>query len=417
LNFIVLITTGQPSTNPRLVKEADALIGAGYRVIILYCYWTEWAEASDIQLMKNKKWEAILVGGSPKKNRITFILSKARHKWAKGFVSKLGFKYPLPEMATCRSFSELLKTVKKYPADLFIAHNLGALPVAYWAANYHKTKFGFDAEDYHRGQIEHTNSIDYQLVEFLEKKYLDKARYISVASPLIGKYYKAIFPHTQPVIINNVFPLSLQPPFKISKNKNSTLRIFWFSQTIGKNRGIEEAIKALGTLKGLSIELSLLGYVSKAIMEYFIEYAAKEGLNNSQVRFIPPVAPDSLIEIVSKFDIGLALEIPHCINRDICLTNKIFTYLLAGNAIIASATKAQRLFMERYPEVGKTYEIGKIEQLASSLEYFYSDRDALNACRKSAWNLGKEHLNWDKEQEVFLNMISNSLSRLSSAAR
>ena len=34
---ICLVTPGQPSTNPRLVKEADALCEAGYDVQVVAC--------------------------------------------------------------------------------------------------------------------------------------------------------------------------------------------------------------------------------------------------------------------------------------------------------------------------------------------------------------------------------------------
>ena len=51
----VLITTGQPSVNPRIVKEADALHAAGLSVKMLYCYWINWAFEADKKLLKNVK--------------------------------------------------------------------------------------------------------------------------------------------------------------------------------------------------------------------------------------------------------------------------------------------------------------------------------------------------------------------------
>jgi siroheme synthase len=41
------VTTGHPSTNPRLVKEADALIDAGYAVHVVACKFAGWANCAD----------------------------------------------------------------------------------------------------------------------------------------------------------------------------------------------------------------------------------------------------------------------------------------------------------------------------------------------------------------------------------
>ena len=59
---ILIITTGQPSLNPRMVKEADALSAAGHEVEVLYQYWNEWASEMDASLLKTKKWKATRIG-------------------------------------------------------------------------------------------------------------------------------------------------------------------------------------------------------------------------------------------------------------------------------------------------------------------------------------------------------------------
>ena len=62
---IVLITTGQPACNPRIVKEADALAAAGHEVSMLYCYFINWADEKDKSLLQKVSWKYKKVGGSP----------------------------------------------------------------------------------------------------------------------------------------------------------------------------------------------------------------------------------------------------------------------------------------------------------------------------------------------------------------
>ena len=84
------------------------------------------------------------------------------------------------------------------------------------------------------------------------------------------------------------------------------------------------------------------------------------------LRFHDPAAPDELTAFASQFDIGLALEPAFSRNNDIALSNKIFTYMQAGLAIIASNTTAQQQLLKKYPKIGELYEIGNIGSLSKS---------------------------------------------------
>ncbi len=56
---------------------------------------------------------------------------------------------------------------------------------------------------------------------------------------------------------------------------------------------------------------------------------------------------------MSDFDIGLAIEDPTADeNRNICLTNKIWSYFQAGLYIVATNTLAQQQFMQLFEQHG-----------------------------------------------------------------
>ncbi|RYE22812.1 MAG: hypothetical protein EOP42_23960, partial [Sphingobacteriaceae bacterium] len=129
-NKITLITSGQPSLNPRLVKEADTLVSAGFNVTVIYQYWNNWGTELDKQLLPAKKWKAVRIGGSPQNNKTVYWLSRLQHTVAKVLVRRFGFRFYLAEKAIGRCTFLLLKKALQHPADLYIAHNLAALPVA-----------------------------------------------------------------------------------------------------------------------------------------------------------------------------------------------------------------------------------------------------------------------------------------------
>ncbi|MFN7860877.1 MAG: glycosyltransferase, partial [Pseudanabaena sp.] len=64
------------------------------------------------------------------------------------------------------------------------------------------------------------------------------------------------------------------------------------------------------------------------------------------------VSNGELLSRIAEHDIGLALEIPYCFNKQFTISNKLFQYLQAGLAIIATNTEGQSEFLSRYPEVG-----------------------------------------------------------------
>ncbi len=409
---IILISPFPPAQNPRLLKEYLILKELGFIVIVIYGSRDYWASSFD-----SSNQDFVLIGG--KKGDISY------------FFTRLFFKFlikPFSKVFSINAISyfQYLK-IKSIKADLYIAHNLAALPIAVKAAKFHKAKCGFDAEDFHRQEVsDNINSKEYQLAKYIEDKYLPQLDYLTAASPLIAAEYKKLYPSLNPVVINNVFSRALIPPSGVGELPpsgarglsysqdlgvsphnspfsilDSPLKLFWFSQTIGKGRGLEDVIAAMQLLKNVNLELHLLGNVSSATKLYF-QNLAKE----IQIFYYEPIAPEAIFEFASRFDIGLALEqnIPY--NRDICLTNKIFTYLTSGLAIIASETSAQKQFMQTHPTVGQSYEIGNIETLACIIKYYFENKEALLKAQKASIELAQTDLNWEVEGKKFLEIIN-----------
>jgi len=327
---IVIITTGQPSTNPRMLKEVDALLSKDFEVKVLYSYWASWAFETDKKIIgqypKNTFTE---VGGNPFTAKTDYFLARIIQKTA----LKLGTVLPfLSDYPISRNSFFLTRIAKKQKADLFIAHNIGALPAAVKAAKKQNALCGFDAEDYHRGEYVKPEGVNYLLTKKLEDKYLSCCDYITAASPLIAKAYETIASKKKVTVIHNVFSKkNLQPIRQLLQNEG--LKIFWFSQTTGPHRGLEFVINAINKLTQYNISLHLMGNVS-------VEYREQlENMSDKQnIFFLPPVSPDKIFSIAALYDIGLAAEVPCNDNRNLCLTNKLFTYLLAGNFILASDT-------------------------------------------------------------------------------
>jgi hypothetical protein len=136
------------------------------------------------------------------------------------------------------------------PADLYIAHYVAALPAAAMAARLHGALLGFDAEDFHSG--EGTGALGdvfrMRMIEIVERAALPACAHMTAAAPLIAKAYTARYGIASPATVLNVFPLSMAPaePRPVRSREGAAgLRAYWFSQTIGLDRGLQSFIEAM----------------------------------------------------------------------------------------------------------------------------------------------------------------------------
>ncbi|NII81327.1 MULTISPECIES: glycosyltransferase family 4 protein [unclassified Pedobacter] len=404
LTKIVLLTSGQPTLNPRLVKEADALTSAGYDVTVIYQFWNEWASQYDKNLLARKKWKAIMVGGSPRKNRLIFWQTRIIHKIFRTLNKYIATDL-FPELSIGRCTYQLYKKALSVKADIYIAHNLPALPVAFRAAKKINAKCGFDAEDFHR--FENSDDINHPMVKLnslIEEKYMPLVNYITAASPLIKKAYQNIF-NRQITTILNVMENNDETIKKTNHDRN--LRLFWFSQTIGENRGLENVISAINQ-SVYKYELHLLGEISQ---NYRLELLNLiDETNGSIIHFHNPIDQDEIISFASDFDIGLASEPGFSTNNNFALSNKIFTYIQAKLTVVASNTPAQSLFLNQNDKIGKIYDSNDLKSLVQILDFYQCNRGELDTSKIKLSELATEAFNWAIESKKFLSIINTVLN-------
>lgn len=401
---IVIITTGQPSVNPRAVKEANAFAEAGHSVTVLYCFWIDWAQKADRKILAEAKWEHKLVGGTPLNNKWSYWFSRILFKVVKTLNILLSNKLGFAELSQARCYNQLLKTAKNVRADWYIGHNLGALAIAVNAAKFNSGKAGFDFEDYHREENEYMKKADKRRIEYLEKKYLPQVNYISTASPLITQQVKINFQELAiPFItLNNTFSLKDLHKLTHKERGDNTLQLFWFSQTVGAGRGLETVLQALNILNDKTVHLTMVGKYSVEIKSTFKNLA---GAMSENIHFEGVVTEDRIMEIASSMDIGLAVERNTPLNRDICLTNKIFTYILAGNAILLTDTQAQINFQNEY-NVGLVYGVDDIRQCCLRLNEYRNNTALLNFQKERNRELASKELNWERECNKLLDIVN-----------
>lgn len=236
----------------------------------------------------------------------------------------------------------LVKAVKKIKqADWVIGHNPGALFATKFAAKKLNAKAGFDVEDYHPGE---GHDIKMQhLMKQLMQEVLPTMNYVSFAAPLIREAVKNDLGKegTNWITVLNYFPSA---EFIAPKIITGPLKLVWFSQYISAGRGLEYIIPLIKKFDR-EIELHLYGNLDEKFYEHHLK-----GVQNIIVH--KPLPQKDLHLSLSNYDVGLALEITTDKNRELCLTNKLLSYMQAGLFVVASDIKAQTEFLKLNPKKG-----------------------------------------------------------------
>ena len=168
-------------------------------------------------------------------------------------------------------------------------------------------------------------------------------------------------------------------------------------------------MKALGLLGRADVELHLRGTPQAGFEGALRELARTAGVSPDRIHLHAPACADDMTRCAAGFDIGLALEPLASENNDIALSNKIFTYLLAGCAVVATQTKGQSALLDQLGPAARGCAIDDAESLAAALRPWVEDRESLDLSRRAAWALGESRFNWNLEKDRFLAVVRTTM--------
>jgi glycosyltransferase involved in cell wall biosynthesis len=354
----------------------------------------------DRELMESRSWPLetieLVRNGSSHQNWFKETLNSKLSKT----IFDIGIcKGALAPRAYVRGMNRLADLATSKPADWFVAHTQAALPAAAVAAKRWNSRLGFDCEDL----LSEMGNDPSELVKAIEQTYLSLCDYVSVPSQSIGKRLIEQFDIQEPTILYNVFPTTLANKLKhpADRELGGPLKLHWFGQTIGTGRGLEQVIAAAKLLDH-EIEFHLRGRVADSY-----RCGLQSSTNGSRVRLIfhPLIPHDKLINSLDQFHVGVASEVAENEGNSRTVSNKIFSYLLAGLAVAGSATTGQREVLADVPATGFLYSNGCVRELAQGLQKWLTNREALREAQAESWRVSRERFCWDVERLKLLRLF------------
>jgi glycosyltransferase involved in cell wall biosynthesis len=381
-----------------MLKSADALADAGYDVRVIATRHEPWATETDLDVASRRTWTAEAIGYR-RGEGATYWWSGTRARAARAVAAALGPSHaPLPivSRAFARVHSELVQAIVADPGNLVYGGTTGALAAIAEAAQRTGTPYAVDLEDLHSGE---TSGPDAALIDALaariEGAVLPRAAFVTTSSEAIAAAYKRR-DGVEPAVIHNTFPLPPSEPDR-SRLDASRLRLYWFSQTIGAGRGLEDAVLGLGRA-GVRAHLALRGRPQSGYLEALRALAAAHAPNVEVVHH-DPAPPDVMVDCARGYDVGLALELMTPRNRQLCLTNKAFTYILAGLAVAVTDTPGQHALGADLGRAAALVPVGDVDALARAFARWAADPAELDCAKRTAWNAATRRWHWEHELE------------------
>lgn len=396
---VTVVTSGHLSTCPRMLKSVDALSAAGYDVRVIATLHEPWATETDRDVASRRSWKAETIDYRRGEGGATYLWTGARYRAARAAARMMGPEH-VPLAVASRAFGrvhpELVRAISADPGDLIYGGTTGALAAIAEAARRSGTPYGVDLEDFHSGE---TSGSDAPLLDALsarvEHAVMRGAAFVTTSSEAIASAYSQR-DGRRPEVIHNTFALPPQPP-DVSRVDPSRLRVYWFSQTIGPGRGLEDAILALGRT-GMAAHLALRGRPQAGYFEALTKLAALHA-PHLEVARLDPAPPDAMVDCVRGYDVGLALEQMTPRNRQLCLTNKAFTYMLAGTAVAITDTPGQHALGVDLGRAAALVPPGDVDALAAAFARWAGDPAELDCAKRTAWNAASRRWHWEHELE------------------
>lgn len=225
---------------------------------------------------------------------------------------------------------------RREPADLFIAHDLDALPQALWAARRHRAPVVLRA---HELWTERAHVPARRLWKSLERKLLPRVDLLVAPTPERAAFLEQYGLAAPPLVVRNCPPLhtpvpgqALQELLARAGRPAQGRRLVLYQGTLAPSRCVLEVVAAAAHLPPEAL-LVLLGPVDVALRAPLQSALAAA---EDRVVLLDPLSPEAVWPVLCSADVGLALYRPDCLNNRLCAPNKVFEYMAAGLPIVGA---------------------------------------------------------------------------------
>ncbi|WP_226670834.1 glycosyltransferase family 4 protein [Metabacillus litoralis] len=296
----------------------------------------------------------------------------------------------------------VFKLAKQTKADLYHFHDPELLPVGVLLRIFTKKPVIFDVHEHYpnaimskkylKKWIKHPVRLVYELIEKISLPIISGVIYTTEE---VGERYKR---YTSCKIENYPLP-TMFPPIDSSNRKNDYIL---YLGGITPIRGIEELVDGFAHAVKLKPEAKLVfvGSFESAAFEKKIKKKVLENGLEGKVVFNGKVPYEKIEEHLAKASIGIIPYLP-VPNHLVCLPNKLFEYMAAGVAVIASDFPHYRKVVDT-SNSGVMINPERPQSIAKAILALLENPEMINELGQSGKAAFSTKYNWNLEEEKLL---------------
>ena len=404
---ILIISKNEICYNPRLLKAADYFSEKGCEVEIYNPIVGIATKAIYDESIQGKNWKLIENDISKRSNlsKAKWLFVSLLHSYrSKVYIKSNGKKTFNAFLNKGLLFNNIDRN-RRY--DWILINLVDNLP---FAAELKKTtgaKLIYDSQEYFVGQYQKYAKSELDWVIAAEKKYIHDVNIVISTTNVMGERLKSDYDLKAPVVrVRNVPSLNMlkheMPDNDINKQQ---LNLIWHGMGIYLNntRGVHILVQAMAKVKS-NVKLTLQGTLNPSQQSILNDYINKHNLQD-KITVRPPADPYKIVQSLQGFDIGMIGELPEEDNQRLTSSNKLFDYINAGLAVVASDLPGLRETVAEY-NVGKLYTPGNLEDLAEAIDLMAEDRQLLGRYQANSKSVSAKELYWEHDFVNVWNIIN-----------
>ncbi len=397
LKRICLVSPGHPANNPRLVRNANALCSAGHEVVVVSPRFDpRWASLEE-GIVSKARWTYVPVDMlRTASGRRLWRLARFRRRICFFFAKRTHSTW-FDERAVPYGFTALAQAARLVNADLYLAQQHSALPIALKAIRGRNIPIAMDAEDL----LAEQPSPEAPISARIEQRFLRRCSFVLTMSVTASEHLAAKNGLSEPpLVLHNVPALSerigIQPPLNRIPKPFPT--VYWFGQTIGAASRLEQIVRAMPLVKS-HFRLVLRGNPIGDYVNSLRELARGLGCAE-RVEVLPVADPAEMVKLAAEHDVLFGSQPGQSLYNQCAIGNKVMTGILAGLAILFSDTVAHRRLLAQFPGLGECVPDQDEQDVARVLNHWFSPTMPVRAVLQRCWDVAGERLNWDYESKL-----------------
>jgi glycosyltransferase involved in cell wall biosynthesis len=427
---VVMLLHNAFTQDPRVEREAKALVRAGHEVTVV----ATWEPASTKKVEQRDGYRIRRV--SRRAFGVDLITSRFERvigpdAWATshkpgttpaGTTRRRGPAIVRIPILTARRALRGLPTAKaairwrmalaawRARPDVVHAHDLNTLEAGARAARWSHAKLVYDSHEISPGL---PSVRDPERVIRAERALIGRADAVIHTTPMRAAWAADTYRIAMPAVIRNVpervgevTPIDLAAAAGFAPGTT----VIMHQGYMQPNRGLEALIEAMSSLDGYGL-LMLGGGRQRPVLE---KMAADSGLHD-RVVFRDPVPHEELLGWTAGAWCGVSLLVDTCLNHTYSLPNKLFEYIAVGVPLIASDNPEIAAFVTEY-RCGELCDPTDANSIVEAVRRLADRRDE---AAKAALEAGEQY-RWENEEakllELYARLLSGTVSASSPAA-